>query len=240
MKGLKSIIGYECITSLKYLLIFYPIQYGIVALISLIIGITRGSFEAVGTDTLEINSVIYVGFLGVFGLKQDFKMLIQNGFTRKYIFIATLSMFCFISGIMAFIDTAAGNFIYQLNNNYVSLYGVIYGYGNIFINWLWLFLVYVSVCSLLYLAILVIYKVGKNVSIYLGICLGGILLLIIALFRYVFSDIAVNSILDFLKKAMGFMSDGSINYLFPALTLLLFIVILGSSSYAVIRRIELK
>lgn len=240
MKNLKSIIRYECVTSLKYLLIFYPIQYGIIALISLIIGISTGNFEDIGTNSIEMNSIIYVGVLGVLGLRQDFKMVIQNGFTRKYIFIATLSMFCFISGIMAVIDTAVGNILHYYNNDYSSVYGGLYGYDNILMNLVWLFLVYVLVCSLLYLVMLIVNKVGKNVSIYLGCCLGGIVLLIIALFRYVFSIEVVSNILDFLTKAMGFMTDGTIDYLFPVLTLLLLIVILGSGSYAIIRRTELK
>lgn len=105
MKKLKSVIQYECITSFKYIWLFYGIQYAVVALITLIIGISTGTFECIGANTLEINSLIYVGVLGVLGFNQDFKMLLQNGFTRKIIFIATFSMFCFISGIMAFIDT---------------------------------------------------------------------------------------------------------------------------------------
>lgn len=233
-------IRYECTVSLKYLLLFYPIQYGIIALISLIIGISIGSFEDAATSALEMNSMIYVGVLGVLGLKEDFKMLIQNGFTRKYIFIATLSMFCFISGTMAVIDTAVGNLLHHFNNNYSSLYGGLYGYENIFMNFVWLFLVYVLVCSLLYFIILIINKAGKIISICLGCVLGGIVLLVMALFRYVFSIEAAANVLDFLTKAMGFMSDGTINYLFPALTFLVLIAILGSGSYAILRRTELK
>ncbi len=240
MKNLKSIIRYECVTSLKYLLIFYPIQYGVIAFILLIIGISTGNFEDIGTNCLEMNSIIYVGILGALGLRQDFKMLIQNGFTRKYIFIATFSMFCFISGFMAVIDTTVGNILNHVYHDYSSVYGSLYGYDNILMNLVWLFLVYVWVCSLLYLVTLIVNKVGKNASIYLGCCLGGIVLLIIALFRYVFSIEVVSNILDFLTKAMGFMTDGTINYLFPVLTLLLLIVILESGSYAVIRRTELR
>ena len=110
MNKLKSIIQYECMTSFKYIWIFYAIQYAIVGLITLIIGIVSGSFENVGTNCLEINTLFFVSILGALGFKEDFKTLIQNGFTRKYIFIAALSLFSFMSGIMAFIDTVVGNF----------------------------------------------------------------------------------------------------------------------------------
>lgn len=116
MNKLKSIIQYECMTSFKYIWIFYAIQYAIVGLITLIIGIVSGSFENVGTNCLEINTLFFVSILGALGFKEDFKTLIQNGFTRKYIFIAALSLFSFMSGIMAFIDTVVGNFLHYFNN----------------------------------------------------------------------------------------------------------------------------
>ena len=240
MKKLKSIIQYECLTSFKFIWIFYAIQYALVSLITVIIGISLGTFQDIGTNILEMNTIIYVGILGVLGFQEDFKMLIQNGFTRNYIFIATLSMFCFISGIMAFIDTAVGNLIHHFRHSYSSLYGSLYGYDNLFMNWLWLFLLYVTVCSLLYLGILFIHKVGKIISIYSGILFGGIILLIIALFRYVLSSEMVRNILSFFRKAMGFMTDGTINHLFPVLTLLILTAAFGLGSYAIIRRTELK
>jgi len=240
MKNLKSIIHYECATSFKYIWLFYAIQYALVGFITMIVGLVMGTFEEVGTNCLEMNSLVYVSILGVLGFKEDFKMLIQHGFTRKYIFIATFSMFCFIAGTMALVDAAGGNMIHYFNDNYSSLYGSIYGYDHLFMNWLWLFLVYILVCSLLYLGILIINKAGKKISLCLGVCFGGIVLLIIALFRYVFSAKTISTVIEFLTKAMGFMNDGRINYLFPTLTFLLLIAVFGSGSYAIIRRTELK
>ena len=240
MKNLKSIIQYECTTAFKYIWIFYAIQYALVGFITIIIGLIMGTFEDVGTNWLEINTLIYIGILGVLGFKEDFKMLLQNGFTRKYIFTATLSMFGFISGTMALIDTIVGNLIHHFNNSYSTLYGGIYGYDNLFMNWLWLFLLYVTVCCLLYLIILINNKIGKNVSIILGVVFGGIILLIIALFRYVFTGETIHNILEFLMKAMGFMADGTINHIFPAITLFILVTILGIGSYTIIRHTELK
>ena len=54
MKKLNTVIQYECATSFKYIWIFYAIQYAIVMLISIIVGISIGSFENVGTNCLEI------------------------------------------------------------------------------------------------------------------------------------------------------------------------------------------
>lgn len=239
MSNLKSIIKYECITSFRYIWIFYGIQYLFIGFISLTIGMVSGSFDKIGS-MLEINTLVYIGILGVLGFKEDFKMLIQNGFTRKYIFTATISMFTFIAGTMALVDVIVGNLLHSINCNYSSLFGSLYGYGNIFMNWLWLLLLYVMFCCLLYLVILVINKVGKTAAIYLGIICGGIIILILALFRYVFTGAMIKSILEFLMKSMGFMANGSINYIFPSLTLLAIGIVLGTLAYVVIRRTELK
>ena len=240
MKKLKAVIQYECMTSFKYIWLFYAIQYAIVTLIMLIIGISTGTFEDIGTNVLEINSLMYVGLLGALGFSQDFKMLLQNGFTRKIIFIGTLSMFFFVCGTMAFIDTIVGNLIHYFNHDYSSLYSSIYGYDNIFMNWLWLFLAYVFICCLLYLAVLALNKAGKMVFIASGVILGGGVLVVIALFRYVFSAELVSKIADFFTRAMGFMGDGTVNYFFPAVTLILIISALSFGAYAVIRSTELR
>lgn len=239
MNKLKTVIQYECTTSFKYIWIFYAIQYAAVALICAIIAISMGSLEGVGISCLETNTLFYVGVLGILGFKEDFKMLIQNGFTRKYIFLGTSSMFMFISAILAFIDTIVGNVLHHTLQEYSSIFGSIYGYENIVVNWLWLFLVYMLVCSFLYLIILTINKIGKISSICLGVVLGTIVLLIPALFRFVLPNAFANNLITLATKAMGFMSNGTINFICPLLTLLLFIGIFSICSYNIICRTEL-
>lgn len=169
MNKLKSAVLYECSTTFKAICIFYAIQYIVVSVITLITVIASGSFENVGISGLEINSVIFAGIFGVLGFKEDFKMLIQNGFTRKYIFLSTLCMFIFMSAVMALIDTITGQALHLLSENYFGILGFYYGYENIFANWIWLACVYILVLSLLYLTILIINRLGKMLSIYLGI-----------------------------------------------------------------------
>ena len=240
MKNLKSIIHYECSTSLRYVWIFYAIQYMIVAFITLTIGLVLGSFEDVGTNGLEINTLVYVGIIGILGFNDDFKMLIQNGFSRRYIFIATTSMFCFISAVMALVDTAVGNLIHMFNPNYSSVYGAIYGYNHILMNWIWLFLLYSTVCCLFFCIILTLNKLGRLLSIYLGIIIGGLILLIIALFRYVLTRDMITEVIQFLMKTMGFMGNGTINHMLPGFTFLILIILLASGCYRIIRQTELK
>lgn len=243
MNKLKSIIQYECMTSFKYIWIFYAIQYAIVGLITLIIGIVSGSFENVGIQIVwKFNTLFFVSILGpaLRVLKKILKHLYKTDLHVNIFSLRQLSLFSFMSGIMAFIDTVVGNFLHYFNKDYTSLYSGIYGYDNIVMNWLWLFLVYVMFCCLLYLTILIINKIGKTMSIYCGILFIGCIVLITALFRYVFSAELVKNILNFFMKAAGFVKGDTINYFYPSFSLLLIIGILGTTSFVVIRRTELK
>ena len=239
MSKLKSAVLYEYLTKVRAIGIFYLIQYSIVALIFAIVAICTEGKET-GSNALEFSSVVFVSVIGVLGYKEDFKALLQNGYTRKYIFGATVCMFTLLAGTLALIDTIIGNSLHYFNDNYFTLYGGIYGYGNVFANWLWLTALYLMFCSLFYLAVLVINRVGKTVSLLIGVVVCGIILLVIALFQFVFSDELVSKTWEFMMKAMGFMGDGTTNLFFPVLSFLVIGVVFGIGSYAVIRRTELR
>ena len=239
MTELKSAVLYEYLTKVRAIGIFYLIQYSIVALIFAIVAICTEGKET-GSNALEFSSVVFVSVIGVLGYKEDFKALLQNGYTRKYIFGATVCMFTLLAGTLALIDTIIGNSLHYFNDNYFTLYGGIYGYGNVFANWLWLTALYLMFCSLFYLAVLVINRVGKTVSLLIGVVVCSIILLVIALFKFVFPDELVSKTWEFMMKAMGFMGDGTTNLFFPVLSFLVIGVVFGIGSYAVIRRTELR
>lgn len=239
MTELKSAVLYEYLTKVRAIGIFYLIQYSIVALIFAIVAICTEGKET-GSNALEFSSVVFVSVTGVLGYKEDFKALLQNGYTRKYIFGATICMFTLLAGTLALIDTIIGNSLHYFNDNYFTLYGGIYGYGNVFANWLWLTALYLMFCSLFYLAVLVINRVGKTVSLLIGVVVCSIILLVIALFQFVFPDELVSKTWEFMMKAMGFMGDGTTNLFFPVLSFLVIGVVFGIGSYAVIRRTELR
>lgn len=149
-------------------------------------------------------------------------------------------MFTLLAGTMALIDTIIGNTLHFFNSNYFTLYSSLYGFGNVFANWLWLTVLYLMFCSLFYFVVLIINRVGKTVSLLIGVGVCSLILLVIALFQFVFPDELVSKTGEFMMKAMGFMSDGTINLFFPILSFLVIGMIFGIGSYAVIRRTELR
>ena len=97
--------------------------------------------------------------------------------------------------------------------------------------------VYASMQSV-YLAVLVVNKAGKILSISLGVIIGSVGLLVMT--RFALSDSAANKVSVFLMKAFGFMPDGTINHFLPLLTMLLLTVAAGAGAYGVIRKTELE
>lgn len=174
------------------------------------------------------------------GYNGDFKMMIQNVFTRKYIFLATTALFAFISAIMSLVDTVIGNLLHTFFPRYYSIFGSIYKHGSPAANWIWLFLIYMFICSLIYLGCLTVNKLKRTLSLCLGVIIIGFVLLIIALFRYVLPSGLVQDMGTFALRAMGFMGGGTINYFLPFLTFAVIISLVSLASYAVIRRIELR
>ncbi len=239
MIKLKPAVLYNCSTKIKPIGIFYLVQYTIFALICIIINICTGKNQN-GSNGLELCTIVFVSITGVLSFKEDFKTLLQNGYTRKYIFLSTVCMFVTITGSMAIIDTVIGNVLHHFISGYNTIFGMMYGYDNLLLNWLWLTVVYMLFCSLFYLAVLVINKVGKMTSLLIGVGLVGVILVIVSLFRFVFSSEIVSNIMRFVMNAMGFMNDGTQNLLFPILSFFGIGFVLTVCSYAIIRRTELN
>lgn len=240
MDNLKAVIQYECSASFKHIWFFYAIEYGIIIFIQGFIGIfTSVPFYEIIVDGLEIGSLIYITILGVMVFKDDFKMLIQNGFTRKYIFAAVMAMFAFISATMAAVDAVVGTMLNDGNPMYCSLYFGLYENKNLVLNWLWLFFLYFAFCCIAYFITLVVHKVGKHHALYLGLACAGAVVFFSGIYKYVFLG-ATDDIIRFFAGIMGFMENGTINLACPVLTFCLAGAIFGTASYAVIRRTELK
>ena len=140
MKKLLTVIRYECETSFKYIWVFYLALAWIIPAVSGIIFLLAS--EVGNVNCLELNSIIFVSIVGILQMKEDFRMLMQNGFTRTYIFLGTMAQFVFISVLMSLVDTLLGTALRVLLSgycNYQTIFGSLYGYGHpAVLGWLWL------------------------------------------------------------------------------------------------------
>lgn len=238
---LKTIIKFECFTSLKPLAIFYAILYGIILFGYLIAWMIQGHLGDAVFNGTEMACMIYLGVLGSLGFNEDFKFFMQNGFTRKSILIGTFGMFTFISLLMAFVDTCMTALLMRFTG-FASLFSQIYGPGHsILIQFIWLFSLYFLVSSLMYLLNLISNKIGKKIFYFILITLGLVLFVITPLlFNLVLPRDLVMDIVYGVLRVIGYRSDGTIQFLIPILTIAAVNVLIMISSYHVIKKTELK
>lgn len=235
----KMAVWYECAIKMKAMGIFYGIQYTIAAMITAVLMVCLGSSE-VGYSGFEVSSLIFVSIMGVLGYQEDFKALMQNGFTRRYIFSATLGMFAFMSALMGLIDTVMGNVIHAFSPHYISLFGSLYGYGRFLVNWFWLTMLYLLACSTGYVVVQFIQRAGKLRTLLVGVGLSGVVLLAATLLRFAAPPEFTAKLARFAMNAMGFMNDGTTCVWAPIATFLLVAGTLSLGSYLLIRRSELQ
>lgn len=192
-------------------------------------------------NVLEANSLIYVVIVGIFIMRDDFKMLIQNGFTRWYIFLGNISFFTFICAILSFISTTVTMLpLPRLLGEYTSLTKVIYNNDNSFINFVLVFLLHLVVVLFGYLITLIFNRVGKNRAIILGITMGLLVMMAPGIVLYSMTPEWRQALLNGVICLIGISSSGEVNYLVPISVLLCMALIFGCLAYRVLRRLNVK
>ena len=107
----KTAIRYQVSDMVKPLTIYYIILYGIVGLIQIITRFYNGD---TGFSGLEMSSMIFLFFCGVYAFLEDFRFFIQNGLTRKNIFKSQMLLFLFVAVLMGSLELIVENsFVFQ-------------------------------------------------------------------------------------------------------------------------------
>lgn len=234
MNKLKYTVQFQFLSLLKALAVFYIAIFSVTALGVIVTGLTTGNAYSEMTNMLETNSIIFMSICGAVVFSKDHKFFIQNGFTRKLFFLSSMLSLLAISAFVALIDTAIGQTLHAFLN-YRSLFGSAYGYQNIFYNWLWLTLLYFALSSSLYMLVVLIKKLGVVGSIILGV---AIVLTIITLLTSSF-QLAYKTF-RFIKMALGFMPDGTMNVFNPMLSFLIVSLVSSIISFPLVCTIEIK
>ncbi|MEG0593492.1 MAG: hypothetical protein RR512_09245 [Coprobacillus sp.] len=235
---LSSLIKYQCWTTIKPLLIFYTILYGIIGLSYLVVYLSFGSFDKVWFNGLEMSCLIYLGVTGSLGFNEDFKMAIQNGYTRKQIFMATFAMFIFVVTVMSIVDTVITHSI----PSYSSLFNLMYGSNHsIIIQWIMLALIYFLSAIGAYLCALLANKIGKKTFYFIIIALGLSVFVILPLVinLYVPANIMMK-IGEVITWMIGYAANGSIHFFNPLISITLMIAIMSGFAFITIKKTELR
>lgn len=242
MGKLKALIQFECVTTLKFLIIFYCIEYSILAVTFFLTYLGRGSVTHPYFACLELCSVIFIFIFGLFGFREDFKMLMQNGFTRKYIFLATVVMFVQTAALLAVVDTIAAEVLTGLSPGYISGFEAVYGPGQAWwIQLLSRFALYMVMVCFGYVGAVLGTRIGKKRMMIVGITLWCLLFVVVpVIFNVILSDTMRYNVATFIYSCAGFTDHGDIRFGCPMLSMLVFISIGFGGAFAMIRRAPLR
>ncbi|HKL79281.1 MAG TPA: hypothetical protein VJ888_02465 [Mobilitalea sp.] len=101
--NLKTSILYQTKESKKAVMIFYLVVVLVIAFFAITIQLNEPSnFESTGG--IEMSSMIFLFVVGLNAFKETFLMLMQNGVSRKTMFVSRIASFGILCTLMAIID----------------------------------------------------------------------------------------------------------------------------------------
>lgn len=245
MSKLRPLVAFEITTAIKYLTIFYCIEFSMVAVTLLLTWLGRGSLDHPYFACMESCAMIFIFIFGIFGFAEDYKMLLQNGFTRCYIFIATLALFLQTAATLALVDTLAARFLEGVAHGYWSLFTAIYGPNHtLWLQGLWRFGVCLVLVCVGYFCALTVTRLGTKRALILGIALwcAGVVILPMAFREWLPDALRYDigtGVETFIYHCAGFTAEG-VQLANPLLSLAVLAVVGFAICFALMRRAPLR
>lgn len=183
---MKSAMIYQIAEMKKPLLIYYAIIFFLL-LASFLTTEVFLHISANGTtiNGIEISSMIFIFVCGLNSFKEPFRMFLQNGLSRKTLFLSYLCSLLPVSGVMAIIDTSIGAIGRSLGS-YQSAFHEFYrqyfpavGPGQVFVGFALSLLLYTTSALTGYFITSLYYRMSKGLKLLVSI--GVPVLLIIVL-----------------------------------------------------------
>ncbi len=246
MEKLKEAVRFEVVSTLKYLSFFYCIEYSMLAVTFLLTYLGRGGIDRPYFGAMEICSVIFIFIFGILGFQEDFKMFLQNGFTRRCIFVAVLTFFILSALLLALVDSLAASLLGHLSSGYFSGFEAIYGEGHAWgVQLLYRFELYLVIACVGYLGALVVVRFGKWRMMILGLVLVCLCFMILpVVFREILPDALRYSLAThvelFFYGCVGFTGNETIRFIYPLITFAVLAGIGFGGAYALLRRVSLR
>lgn len=239
--NLKKATKYLLLDGRMALLIFY----GIMALVFVINYIGSTIVEDQFSMGMEMSSVIFIVIFGVMSYLAPFKLFLQNGVSRKTMFIGTGITFMVLSAIMAVTDTLIsllGQKIGFLNGMYLFIYNGRYannmGMQSIVEHILWTLCIYFTAFFIGYFFGILYNKLNKMAKLLVSAGVPVIILSLIVLDSSANNARVLAVIGRFFVWAFGFQ-NGANPYIFMVACLVLSLVF-AIISFFMVRRATVK
>lgn len=231
MNKLVQGVKYSLYYSLLYALMFYGIFYGLNLLAAIIESISSGIFNL---QHLSLsNSVLFLTVFTSLKLGSDFKMLLQNGYSRVYIFLIAIIRTIILCLIMAVFDIICARLFF---NSWESIFLLNTYKTNEILLIFFLFTINMFFSSFGMLLTRIYSLVGIKLRIVLIILSIYLFTMIISGIGYMFGE----QFTSFLRFIFGLQNPINPNIFAPIFFILMASIILNSLSYLFIRKMEIK
>ncbi len=237
MNKLMAAFRYQLSLSVSYFISYYTALHIFRFSIFILTYIGNGRIDGALILVSEYGSIISFVLFGLICFHEFFKVLLQNGYTRKIIFKSTLIIFALFSAITSWHDTILTETFRGYSIFSKTFFSARYGFNYSFTTkWIWLFTVYFLFISFVYALMIMYYNVGEKKS-------TGILIsfLIITFLIIVILPDDAKSVLSFtIPFLFGRLKDGSINFILPFTTFISIASLFNLASYYTLSKTELK
>lgn len=229
---LKQAFKYQLFSSLKAVGIYYGIMITI-RLAMVMIFIISGN-EKSTMSAIETNSMVFMGFLGVYSIIEDFKFFLQNGYSRKSLIKLYTCQFLIIGAIISVIEIILAIACASVMN-YSSLFTQLYGSQSLMMQFLWLWGIYGIIGAVALLITIIYYRLSKYARIILLMAVPiALMTLVPAIDYYLMDGVVMSAIYDFILYFFGL--QGSVNMIAPVINFAIVFVIACVLAYIAIKK----
>lgn len=241
-------VKYQFAEAKKPLIIYYAIIFTLVA----IAYISANVFFSVHVNNIsfsgvEMASMIFIFVAGLNSFKETFRMFMQNGVSRKTLFLSYLLSLLPVCGIMAVIDNSLG-ILDRYTSNYRSVFLQFYGswFGDnpgiiqtYAVGLLWGLTTYAACAMAGYLITVLYYRMNKALKLLVSIGVPVFLIIVLPAVDVTFTGGAISKgIAQLIQLAIGARHGNS-----PVIAIgfnLLLTALYGALSFLLIRKAVVK
>lgn len=243
---MKSAMIYQISEMKKPLLIYYAIIFFLL-LASFLTTEVFLHISANGTtiNGIEISSMIFIFVCGLNSFKEPFRMFLQNGLSRKTLFLSYICSLLPVSGVMAIIDTSIGAIGRSLGS-YQSAFHEFYrqyfpavGPGQVFVGFALSLLLYTTSALTGYFITSLYYRMSKGLKLLVSIGVPVLLIIVLPIVDMGYANGVISrSIGEILLLASGVKAG--YNPLYPLGSCIILSSVLAGLTYLLQRRAVIK
>lgn len=243
---MKSAMIYQISEMKKPLLIYYAIIFFLL-LASFLTTEVFLHISANGTtiNGIEISSMIFIFVCGLNSFKEPFRMFLQNGLSRKTLFLSYLCSLLSVTGVMAIVDTSIGAIGHSLGS-YQSAFHEFYwqhfsaaGPGQVFVGFALSLLLYTTSALTGYFIASLYYRMNKGLKLLVSIGVPVLLIIVLPIVDMGYANGVISRGLgEILLLASGVKAG--YNPLYPLGSCIILSSVLAGLTYLLQRRAVIK